>query len=213
MIYALLSIILLYCGMLSASKSFVLVFACLMLFWIPLILRNGTMSNRIQILLGVVAAIVIVTSSSTFRSLLQVIDTRFSYNSSMSDLTTGRTELWKNYITELMENITLLLFGQGYTNVLVNERASHNSIIQMIYQFGIIGVSFVLSWMYYTIQIILPVFKKNQISLKYIALMCVGVMLPWMGIDIVQFDEFFLLPIFAVSGIAYTAQQNELALN
>ena len=32
--------------------------------------------------------------------------------------------------------------------------------------------------------------------------MGVGVVLPWMGLDILFFDEFFLLPIYAVIGIA-----------
>ena len=39
--------------------------------------------------------------------------------------------------------------------------------------------------------------------------MCVGVVLPWMALDILFFDEFFLLPVYAVIGAGYAASGSE----
>ena len=39
--------------------------------------------------------------------------------------------------------------------------------------------------------------------------MCVGVVLPWMALDILFFDEFFLLPVYAAIGAGYAAPGNE----
>ena len=39
--------------------------------------------------------------------------------------------------------------------------------------------------------------------------MCVGVVLPWMALDIMFFDEFFLLPVYAVIGAGYAAPGDE----
>ena len=52
-------------------------------------------------------------------------------------------------------------------------------------------------------------FNVGRVQWKHVLLVCVGVALPWMGIDILQFDEFFLLPIYAVIGIAYSTNSTE----
>lgn len=52
-------------------------------------------------------------------------------------------------------------------------------------------------------------FDAGHVKWKHALLMCVGVVLPWMGIDILQFDEFFLLPVYAVIGITYSTRRLE----
>lgn len=212
-VLAILSIVLLYCGLLSASKSFIIVLACLFLFWIPLLLKNGSLSNRVQIFLGILVAAFIILTSSAFQSLFEIIDTRFAEDSTMSEFTTGRTELWRNYISELLHNIPLLLFGEGYTAVNLNRKGSHNSIIQLVYQFGLIGAPVLIAWLSCTLRNATRVMKLDNVDWKFIALMCVGVGLPWMGIDILLFDEFFLLPIYVISGITHVAIQNDVSSN
>ena len=53
----------------------------------------------------------------------------------------------------------------------------------------------------------IPIFiscRKNAFLL-----MCVGVVLPWMALDILFFDEFFLLPVYAVIGAGYAASGSD----
>ena len=127
----------------------------------------------------------------------------------MSELTTGRTDLWRNYIHEFLYNPITLLFGEGYTSINLNNKGSHNTLIQLVYQFGLIGIPFLVSWVVISLRNLFAQFNVGRVQWKHVLLVCVGVALPWMGIDILQFDEFFLLPIYAVIGIAYSTNSTE----
>ena len=159
--------------------------------------------------MGVLCAGIVIASSSAFQALLQIVDDRFAQASNMSELTTGRTDLWKNYIHEFLYNPITLLFGEGYTSINLNNKGSHNTLIQLVYQFGLIGIPFLVSWVVISLRNLFAQFNVGRVQWKHILLMCVGVALPWMGIDILQFDEFFLLPIYAVIGIAYSTHSTE----
>lgn len=203
------AVLLLYCGMLSASKMFVVVLACLFLFWIPVLMEKGGRGNaRVRMLVGLICAGIIFISSSMFKKLLQIIDDRFSYAANVSQLTTGRTDIWKNYINEFLENIDITLLGEGYSTVIVDGRASHNTVIQGVFQFGLIGLPLIAAWMYFFIKSILKSEKNTKTDWKCIALMVVGVVLPWMSLDILFFDEFFLLPLYAALGVIYMSECN-----
>lgn len=60
------SVLLIYCGLLSASKSFVMVTACLFLVWIPILLEKGNCGGKFGILMGLLCAGLIVRCSRTF---------------------------------------------------------------------------------------------------------------------------------------------------
>lgn len=198
------SVLLIYCGLLSASKSFVIVTACLFLVWIPILLEKGNCGGKFGILMGLLCAGLIVLSSSVFQNLLQIVNYRFSNASSMSDFTTRRTELWSRYMNELIHNAPLALLGEGYSGVNLNGRASHNTVIQGIYQFGVVGFPLLCIWMYLTLKNIF-FSSKAKIKWKYAALMGIGVVLPWMALDILFFDELFLLSVYAAIGIVYAS--------
>ena len=208
-VLAILALILLYCGLLSASKSFIIVTACLFLLWVPILLEKGASSSRFRLLMGLLCAGIVIASSSAFQELLQIVDDRFAQASNMSELTTGRTDLWRNYIHEFLYNPITLLFGEGYTSINLNSKASHNTLIQLVYQFGLIGIPFLVSWVVISLRNLFAQFNVGCVQWKHVLLVCVGVALPWMGIDILQFDEFFLLPIYAVIGIAYSTNSTE----
>lgn len=203
LVWALLFIVLVYCGLLSASKSFVLVFACLCIMWLPIVLENGNINGKFAYILGFLCAGVVFLSSSSVQDLMRVLETRFSYASNMSQLTTGRTDLWLKYLREFADNGLLTLFGEGYTSVTLDSVASHNTVIQVVYQFGVVGLPLLCVWMGFVLKR-----ASNGMlyhcRLKYVLLMCTGVVLPWMALDILFFDEFFLLPIYATAGIAYS---------
>lgn len=208
-VLAILALVLLYCGLLSASKSFIIVTACLFLLWVPILLEKGTSSSRFRLFVGLLCAGIIIASSSAFHALLQIVDDRFAQASNLSELTTGRTDLWRNYIHEFLNNPITLLFGEGYTSINLNNKASHNTLIQVVYQFGLIGMPLLISWVVISLRNLFTQLNAGHVKWKHALLMCVGVVLPWMGIDILQFDEFFLLPVYAVIGIAYSTRSTE----
>lgn len=198
-----LLLVLLYCGLLSASKSFIVVLACEFLVWVPLLLERRSLARgRFGLLMGMLAALLVLLSSTAFQNILQMFDTRFSYDASWSQLTTGRTDVWVSYLREFVQNPALLWFGEGYSDVTLEAlryKASHNTIIQGIYQFGLFGFPLLVAW--------LGVETKDfvgsvgvKLDAKAVAVMLVGSILPWMALDFLFFDEFFLLPLYVVAG-------------
>ena len=117
--------------------------------------------------------------------------------------------IWRNYIHEFLNNPITLLFGEGYTSINLNNKSSHNTLIQVVYQFGLIGMPLLISWVVISLRNLFTQLNAGHVKWKHALLMCVGVALPWMGIDILQFDEFFLLPVYAVIGIAYSTRSTE----
>lgn len=208
-ILAVLAVVLIYCGLLSGSKSFILVMACLFFAWILLLLGKGNYSSRFSLFIGILCAGGIVLSSSAFRNLFQIVDERFSYASNISEFTTGRTDVWLRYLNEFSHNFLLTLLGEGYTDVVLYNKASHNTIIQGIFQFGIIGFLILSVWIYQALKPILVGLRKGAVNWKCVILMCVGVVLPWMALDILFFDELFILPVYIAIGIVYSDLHGE----
>lgn len=206
---AAVSVALLYCGLLSASKTFVLTVACLFLFWLPILLERGNYgSARTRLLFGVLCAVAFVLVSPAFRQVLQIIGARFTEGEGLAGLTTNRTALWLQYLTAFVHDIPLTLFGAGYTSVNLFRKASHNTLIQAVYQFGILGIPLLLVWMWNMLADMFPESDKPLAGWKYTILLCVGSFLPWMALDILQYDEFFLLPVYVLLGVAHVAGWN-----
>lgn len=206
---AAVSVALLYCGLLSASKTFVLTVACLFLFWLPILLERGNYgSARTRLLFGVLCAVAFVLVSPAFRQVLQIIGARFTEGEGLAGLTTNRTTLWLQYLTAFVHDIPLTLFGAGYTSVNLFRKASHNTLIQAVYQFGILGIPLLLVWMWNMLADMFPESDKPLAGWKYTILLCVGSFLPWMALDILQYDEFFLLPVYVLLGVAHVAGWN-----
>lgn len=203
---AAVSVALLYCGLLSASKTFVLTVACLFLFWLPILLERGNYgSARTRLLFGVLCAVVFVLVSPAFRQVIRIIGARFTEGEGLAGLTTNRTTLWLQYLTAFVHDIPLTLFGAGYTSVNLFRKASHNTLIQAVYQFGILGIPLLLVWMWNMLADMFPESDKPLAGWKYTVLLCVGSFLPWMALDILQYDEFFLLPVYVLLGVAHVA--------
>ena len=93
-----LAAVLVYCGFLSGSKSFFLIWVFLMILWVIEICQTkGKLTRKAALILGLLVFLVYVASSSLFRDKIDVILTRFSWADNASELTTGRTDLWKIY--------------------------------------------------------------------------------------------------------------------
>lgn len=190
---AVLIMCLLYCGFLSGSKSFVLVVALMLGMWgIELLRMRGQSGLKSALIIGSIFAGVYIATSSLFAGLIDVLVVRFASASDLDSLTTGRVELWASYVDVLLGNIKVMLLGRGYTDILVNDLASHNTIIQAVYQVGVIGMPILIGWMYsFQRHSILRTGGKRINWLQTGIVLC-GLFLPWMAIDILFFDEFFL---------------------
>lgn len=199
--------LLLYCGALSGSKSFVVVTACTVVIWVIDTLRMKRKTGfKIFLLLTMAMLGVYIVTSDLFRELITVLETRFSGTGNLDDLTTGRVELWRGYTKELFGNGKVLLLGNGFTNVKLDGRASHNTILQLIYQFGIAGALFLIYWSICFLRDGPTQKFGKKGNLREIFIVILGVYLPWMALDMLFFDDFFLLQWYLFT--AYHATKN-----
>jgi O-antigen ligase len=198
----LMLMLLTYCGFLAVSKTFFLISIFLFLFFIlQLLFMRGKLSIKLLLFLTFLTGAAFLLLSTAFSDLVDMIIYRFSDDSNLSDFTTGRTELWLGFYHAFKEDIVLLLFGKGYTSVKLIERGAHNTIIQSIYQFGIIGCVPLVSWAVFYIRAGFSNTKIKKTSFTQICLLLLGTIGPWMALDLLFFDELFLIPMYIFVGI------------
>lgn len=189
-----LLLLLLYSGFLSGSKSFVLVTLLTVILWIiALLKKSGRTGLKIGALCGVAVVAIVIATSALFGDLLDVVLTRFSYSKDINSFTTGRTGLWKMYLEEMVSNAKIFFLGKGFTNVKVEGRGSHNTLIQAFFQFGFIGVPVLVYWIVSFFRGSSRKGRKKRISRIEALMIAVASLLPWVAIDALFFDEFFLL--------------------
>ena len=203
-------ILLTYCGLLSVSKTFFLIAVFIfLLFVIDLIIKKGRLSARFFLTTAICVGTAVLLSFTVFSDLIGMMMSRFSADLDISDFTTRRTDLWLRFLNAFKEDSTLLLFGKGYTNVLLFDRCSHNTLIQTVYQFGLVGCAFFGCWLFLLFRIYYKVIKLRWGNLLQICILLAGVLGPWMSLDILFFDELFLMPMYVCIGVSFISNQDD----
>lgn len=204
-----MALILIYCGLLSGAKSFFLILICMLLLWgVMILFMRGKFSYKLILIAAIVIGGLFVLSSTVFTDLISMVIGRFEGDRNLSDLTTHRTDLWLNYLIALGSDIKLLLFGQGFTKVLLNGSASHNTILQMLFQCGITGAALLCIWAGMFIRKMLSGLKLVQGQFLQVIILLIGIFGPWLALDMLFFDEFFLMLVFACAGIRAISHEN-----
>lgn len=208
-----LTFLLIYCGAMSASKSFVLVTAALLLVWIGNLMqmRNRPWLKAILIC-ALTAMAVVVATSNLFRDLVEVIVVRFSRTTDFNSFTTNRVVLWLSYAEELFTDTKVFFLGRGFTDVKINGRASHNTILQMFHQFGIIGAPILSFWVSCFLRDAPAGWHSKGETRRFALVVLIGVYLPWIALDILFFDDFFLLQWYAFMAMYDTSQPKKKTL-
>lgn len=201
---------LLYCGFLSGSKSFAIVAACIFLLWIIALLKvRGRAGLKVTLMVFLSLGVGFIATSALFSELIEVIVMRFSFANDLNSFTTGRIRLWDSYIKEIMGNAKVFFFGKGFTDVKVNGRASHNTIIQIFYQFGLIGAPMLLYWVVCFFREASQTGQQRRKPWLRILIIAIGSFIPWMAIDVLFADEFFLLQWYMLIALKYIKLDND----
>ncbi len=135
LLFAILSVL----GILSVSKSFLLVWIVLLLLLMFYGFRNGGTAFL------KLASMFVLTGIFIYFFAKESVDTyifRLTQDSggSLSGLTTGRTDIWMNYLKEIIKSEKVLLFGNGLGNML--HHAPHNTYLEGLYYVGVVGMVF-----------------------------------------------------------------------
>lgn len=202
--------LLLYCGLMSVSKSFLLIGACLLLLWlVALLFKRGKLTTKVMSIVTLVVLGLFLLSSTVFTDMLDVMLSRFGQNANLSELTTGRTEVWGRYISAMFGDIRMLLFGQGFTDVIFGEKPPHNTLLEVIYQLGLIGFILITLWMACYIRTLLGNIAIQKQQLVRLAILFIGIFGSWMALDFLFFDEFFLFPVYMAMATRFLYRQEE----
>lgn len=181
-INVLLFVILSVFGLMSVSKSFLIVWVVLLLILMFYGLRNGGSSFvKLFVVLVITAVFVYVFAKESIDTYIY----RLTQDSEgdLSGFTSGRTEIWLTYIKAIISDIRILFFGSGVGVTLV--AATHNTYLEPIYYLGVVGC--VLYFFVFKMSVSLKSLPK-----KYVYYIPVLVMLiRFMGISVFVHDSFW----------------------
>lgn len=203
-----------YCGLLAVSKMFSLILICLLLFFVlETLFKRGRMSAKVLLLLTFVVSAMFLISMATSSGLIEMILSRFDNNLNLSDFTTGRTDVWIEFMQAFKNDTLLLVLGKGYTDVVLTTKASHNTLIQLIFQFGLIGCAIFAGWIVCLLRVCLKNVKLKRNHFTQVCIILAGAIGPWMALDLLFFDELFLIPMYVFIGIMEVAKEGKTSVS
>lgn len=170
----------------SYSKMCLLIVAAI---WVGIILFSKTLSlsKRIGIMVGLLVTCLAIYFM--FPEIIEVFLMRLTNDRandfSFDSMTTNRFSIWQMYIGAMSENPIEWILGNGINGALPNGRAAHQTVLQIIYQIGIVGMVVYV----YTLVSIFSVVKRrvNNVRIKRIY-----DIMPIVPIGIVLFGAMFL---------------------
>ena len=131
----LLLIFLITIGFLTFSKSYVLMLGIICVFYI---IKYNRYAIRLLLCLFAILICLAIIETYTNIEVLGLIEARFTSVGDANGLTTGRIELWNEYIDYILKNPKCLLVGEGFNAFSLN-KAAHNLYIEFLYHFGVVG--------------------------------------------------------------------------
>lgn len=207
---ALSIVALLFCGFMSVSKSFLVILIAEVFLWLlAYLFSRGRITAKVTIFFTFLVIVSFLLVSTAFTEMLDMMLMRLSLDKTLSDFTTGRLELWISYLLAFIQEPRLLIFGNGLSKILIGGRSAHNTIVQCVYQFGLVGTILFISYMVCYIRTLLSSLKVKWKYLMQIGILAIGAIGPWMGLDMIFFDELFLLPLYVCAGIVFLVQSDE----
>lgn len=128
-------------GILTLSKSFILMYILVVIYLIIRILKKKKIINIVLVFSFIIG---ITTLLNIEGSILNVLMNRLLQAENVSEFTTGRVVHYEAYFNHIISNVNVLLFGSGLNVGPLNEAGSHNFYLEAIYYLGIFGTTILL---------------------------------------------------------------------
>lgn len=190
--HLLLFFLLSFFGLQSVSKMFLIIYLLLLVIWFLILLAGKKqILNKIMTIISIVIIANILVVLNVFDEQINYYILRFSTVTDVSSLTTNRSDLLEDYLEYFNKDILSAIIGVGLSSsALVNNRASHNTFIQMLFQLGLLGIGIVSLWLRMSFC---GKYKPSKASLfnKNIILLFIGCFASWLSLDMLMFEEFF----------------------
>lgn len=177
-----LLLILLAVGISTISKMYIITLIISVVIYIIFNAYNLVKISIGKIILVILFAIISFVIINKY--IIPVYESRFDNVKNIDDLTTGRSDIWKEYINQISNNLKILFIGEGIGNGYLYGHASHSTYILIVYRLGIVGsilfIGFILT--------IMKNIKINIWSIYNIPLLVL--MITNFALDIFDFDSF-----------------------
>lgn len=158
----LLALSLIIFGLMSASKSFLISLIVLVVLVLLKAIFNRDIATSIKIIS--VFLILILGVYIFDKEAINTYMIRFNTDkgADLSEISTGRSDIWLNYIKAIFKDPYLLLFGNGLGTTLNNGKGAHNTYIETIFLMGIIGTAIICCSMKYIYDKHIYMSEKNH---------------------------------------------------
>ena len=195
LLYFLYAIVLSVLGVLTYSKMFFLI---MIVVWVVGMInfmkvkQPTEKEKRKKNIILVISAICLVASGLYFLKSgnLDAILSRF-HGKDASSITTGRTDIWIEYLTSIFDSERTLLFGATSNSLLVGIHVTHNTFIQILWKIGLCGFLLVSIWFVFLYRIAKSslLFQKGSFFNTLVVLL--ALVLPLLALDKFFFDELY----------------------
>ncbi len=131
-------------GLMSVSKSFLLCWMLLIVFWFVLSIKQGVGNFMKFLMIGIIGCVVVYLYA--YDSINAYIF-RFIGDSggTWGSITTGRTNIWKQYIDIIFNDIKIFLFGNGLNTIASGLKGTHNTYLEALFSLGILGTGLLMA--------------------------------------------------------------------
>lgn len=128
-----------FLGVQTYSKSFLLALLVVVVVSFVVLARakRGKLAFACFVALLAIGGYLI--STGYFYSVTLLLNRFITSATNISDLTTGRSDIWKDYFAVFNSNILNFIFGNGISAPLVGGKGAHNFYLEMMYYLGIFG--------------------------------------------------------------------------
>lgn len=154
-------------GLMSVSKSFLLVWALLMVCWIVISFKQGVRKFAKTMFMIVLGGVIIYLFAYDYINtyILRFIEDEAS---NIGDITTGRYDLWVAYGNAIFGSFDIFVFGNGINAMLATVgKGAHNTYLECWFNLGIIGITLFV----YTLRVCFGKLRlKNAVWIPVVAL-------------------------------------------
>ncbi len=144
-IYEICIVVLSVFGLMSVSKSFLLAFALLIGCWFVLSLRQGAGALAKFMFIAVIGVAVAYFAAYDY---INAYILRFTQDStaSLDEITTGRSDIWIEYIRAILGDFKIMFLGNGLKTFLkAGGKGTHNTYLETIFYLGVVGTGIVFA--------------------------------------------------------------------
>ena len=169
-------------GTLTSSKTFFIILALSIIISLYALLKN-----RRYVLTGLLILALFMCGYFVIRGDIQffnIVINRFVSGKTISELTTGRSDYFVMYMDYFLNNPIVIFVGNGLDRSLLNGCAPHNTYIDLVYNYGLIGSGILL----YLITFCLKVREREKGIIYYIPI--VTVMCAYLFLSELKYADF-----------------------